>query len=80
MAGRSQIVIDSSVVVKWFSEEEKSSEAVTLRNSHVEGRLLILLTTPFLTCEVANALRHKPDYDPGRFGQRHVSIRKATPR
>jgi len=79
MAGRSQIVIDSSVVVKWFSEGEKSSEAVTLRNSHVEGRL-ILLTTPLLTCEVANALRHKPDYDPGRFGQRHVSIRKATPR
>lgn len=23
MAGRNQIVVDSSVVVKWFSEEEK---------------------------------------------------------
>ena len=66
MAGCSQIVVDSSVVVKWFSEEEKTSEAVSLRNSHVEGHLS-LLTTPLLLCEVANALRYKPDYDPGKF-------------
>ena len=66
MAGRSQIVVDSSVVVKWFSEEVKTSEALALRNSHVEGSLS-LLTTPLLVCEVANALRYKPDYDPERF-------------
>jgi len=66
MAGRSQIVIDSSVVMKWFSQEEKTSEALALRNAHIEGELA-LLATPLLMCEVANALRYKPDYDTGRF-------------
>lgn len=66
MAGRGQIVIDSSVVVKWFSQEEKTSEALALRNAHVEGQLT-LLATPLLKCEVANALRYKPDYDTGRL-------------
>jgi predicted nucleic acid-binding protein len=62
MAGRNQVVIDSSVAVKWFSEEEKTAEAIALRDSHVDGRIR-LLTTPLLTTEVANALRYKPDYD-----------------
>jgi predicted nucleic acid-binding protein len=66
MAGRSQIAVDSSVVVKWFSEEEKTGEAISLRDSHVEGHLS-LLTTPLLMCEVANALRYKPDYDSKKF-------------
>jgi predicted nucleic acid-binding protein len=66
MARLSQIVVDSSVVVKWFSEEEKTSEALELRDSHVEGHLS-LLTTPLLTCEVANALRFKPEQDPAKF-------------
>lgn len=65
MAGR-QIVVDSSVAVKWFSEEEKAAEAVGLMYAHVEGHLT-LLTTPLLICEVANALRYKPDYDLRRF-------------
>jgi predicted nucleic acid-binding protein len=66
MAGRNQIVIDSSVAVKWFSEEEKTTEALALRNAHVEKRMT-LLTTPLLTCEVANALRYKPDFNLDRF-------------
>ncbi len=66
MAGRNQIVIDSSVAVKWFSEEEKTTEALALRNAHVEKRTTIL-TTPLLTCEVANALRYKPDFNLERF-------------
>lgn len=62
MARRDQIAIDSSVAVKWFSEEEKTEEAITLRNAHVKGTLTIM-TTPLLACEVANALRYKPDYN-----------------
>jgi len=38
VARRDQIVVDSSVVVKWFSEEEKTTEALALRDSHVEGQ------------------------------------------
>ncbi len=33
---------------------------------HVEGGIEIL-TTPLLLCEVANALRYKPDYDPQKL-------------
>ena len=67
MARRLQeIVIDSSIAVKWFSEEEKSADAVELRNDHVKG-LVVLVTTPLLACELANALRYKPDYDSVRL-------------
>jgi predicted nucleic acid-binding protein len=55
MAGPVQLAIDSSIAVKWFSEEEKTREAIDLRDSHVAGALT-LLTTLLLSCEVANAL------------------------
>ena len=75
MARHSQIVVDSSVVVKWFSEEDKTSEALALRDSHVEGQLS-LLTTPLLTCEVANALRYKPEQDPEKLNNSMAQLSK----
>lgn len=69
MARRLQeVVIDSSVAVKWFSEEEKSADALELRDSHVKG-LVALVSTPLLTCEVANALRYKPDYESEKLAE-----------
>jgi len=62
MARRLEVVIDSSVAVKWFSEEEATSHALELRDSHVKGHAT-LITTPLLVCELANALRYKPDYN-----------------
>ncbi|HUK28408.1 MAG TPA: type II toxin-antitoxin system VapC family toxin [Candidatus Acidoferrales bacterium] len=56
------LAIDSSIAVKWFSEEDKTAEALALRDSHIDGQLTIL-TTQLLSCEVANALRFKPGYD-----------------
>ena len=75
MARHGQIVVDSSVVVKWFSEEEKTSEAIALRDSHVEGQVS-LLTTPLLTCEVANALRYKPEQYPEKFNNAMAQLSK----
>jgi predicted nucleic acid-binding protein len=66
MARRREVVIDSSVAVKWFSEEEATAQALELRDSHVRGNLT-LITTPLLACELANALRYKPDYDDNRL-------------
>jgi predicted nucleic acid-binding protein len=66
MARRHEVVIDSSVAVKWFSEEEATTQALELRDSHVKGSLA-LVTTPLLACELANALRYKPDYDKNRL-------------
>ena len=54
--------LDSSVVVKWFSEEEGTEKALELRDAFVKGEVE-LIVTPLLFCEVANALRYKPDFD-----------------
>jgi predicted nucleic acid-binding protein len=68
MARRLEVVIDSSVAVKWFSEEEATPDALELRDSHVRGHAS-LITTPLLACELANALRYKPDYNKERLAE-----------
>ncbi|KYH39484.1 MAG: twitching motility protein PilT [Candidatus Bathyarchaeota archaeon B26-2] len=61
MAGREKIVIDASVVTKWYSEEEKTDKAVQYKNRHVKGEVEV--TAPaLLLYEVANALNYKPDF------------------
>jgi len=35
MARRLEVVVDSSVAVKWFSEEEATPHALELRDSHL---------------------------------------------
>ena len=62
MARRRDIVLDSSVVVKWFSTETKSVEALKLLDSYLQGTVELTISE-ILICEVGNALRYKPDYD-----------------
>lgn len=56
MAGRIQLAVDSSVAVKWFSEEEKTKEAVALRDAHVKGygglffMIMVSSKHPYGTC------------------------------
>lgn len=57
-----EIVLDSSVIVKWFSKETKSDEAIKLMDEYVEGSIELTISE-ILICEVGNALRYKPDYD-----------------
>ena len=66
MERRREIVLDSSVVVKWFSREAKSAEAVALMDSYVQGSTE-LAVSEILFCEVGSALRYKPDYDPEKL-------------
>jgi len=56
-----RLAVDSSVAVKWFSEEEDTDKALELRDAYVRGDVE-LIVTPLLYCEVANALRYKPDF------------------
>ena len=56
-----EVVLDSSVVVKWFSQEPKSIEAIELMDSHLQG-LAELVASEILFCEVGNALRYKREY------------------
>ena len=62
MASSREIVLDSSVIVKWFSTEAKSVEALKLLDSYTQGTVELTISE-ILICEVVNALRYKPDYD-----------------
>jgi len=57
-----RLVLDSSIVVKWFSRESDTEKALEIRDAHVRGEIEIL-ATPLLLCEVANILKYKPDFD-----------------
>ena len=73
MERRREVVLDSSVVVKWFSMEVKTDEALKLRDSHVQGSLE-LTVSEVLIAEVANALRYKPDYDTEKLRKALTSL------
>ncbi|MEK6901016.1 MAG: type II toxin-antitoxin system VapC family toxin [Nanoarchaeota archaeon] len=50
-------VIDSSVIIKWFCEEEDTPKALALRENYCQGNAEIVFPDLSLY-EVANALRH----------------------
>ena len=58
-----QVVVDASVVVKWFVVEEYSREARLMLDAYVEG-LADLAVPELLSFEVLNALRYS-----GAFGE-----------
>ena len=68
MAGqKKEVVVDSSVVVKWFSDESETDKAVQLRDHHAKG-MRQLWVADLLYYEVANALRYKSSYDNEKLG------------
>ncbi len=50
-------VLDSSVIIKWFSEEENTGTALELRKSYIEGNANIACPD-LIAYEIANALRY----------------------
>jgi len=60
---RGKIVVDASVVVKWFVEERYSKEALIIRDSFTEG-LVDIIAPSLLYFEVLNALKYS-----GAFGE-----------
>lgn len=56
MAKKDQLVVDSSVVAKWFLTEPDSDKAIKLRDEFATGRLKLVVPT-LLFYEVMNALR-----------------------
>ena len=58
-----KIVVDASVVVKWFIEEKYSKEALMIRDSFIEG-LVDIVVPSLLYFEVLNALKYS-----GAFGE-----------
>lgn len=69
MAGRKKIVVvDASVVIKWFVDEEYSRKAISLRQDYINGKLDIACPN-LLPYEVLNALRYNPE-----SGEEHVRL------
>ncbi|RLE77115.1 MAG: PIN domain nuclease [Thermoprotei archaeon] len=60
---RGRAVVDATVVVKWFVEEEHSREARFLRDAYASG-LIDLAAPSLLPYEVINALKYS-----GAFGE-----------
>lgn len=73
MAGREEAVIDASVVIKWFVEEEGTQSALKLRDEHVDG-VRTLLAPDLLLYEVANALRYRPGFNEEKVGRAVVDL------
>jgi predicted nucleic acid-binding protein len=55
-----RIVLDASVAVKWFHDEEFTREALKIRDAADKGRLEIIVPSIF-PYEVINALRKPPN-------------------
>jgi predicted nucleic acid-binding protein len=53
-----KVLVDASVVAKWFVEEEGSEQALTIRNRYIEGEFEIA-APELMLFEVMNALRYK---------------------
>lgn len=56
-----KIVLDASVIAKWYLTEENSDYALRLRDAHVSGSISIVVPT-LLIYEVLNALGHSGIY------------------
>ncbi|MGB9895581.1 MAG: type II toxin-antitoxin system VapC family toxin [Thermoproteota archaeon] len=54
----STVVVDASVIVKWFVEEENSDNAIKIRDKYIEGEIK-LVAPEIITFEVLNALYYK---------------------
>jgi len=53
-----EVVIDASVVVKWFVEEENSDQALKIRDKYINGEIK-LIAPSIITFEILNALYYK---------------------
>jgi predicted nucleic acid-binding protein len=56
-----KIVIDASVVIKWYNIEQHTEKALAIREDYIKQK--IDLVAPYLLLyEVGNALRYNPDF------------------
>ena len=68
-----EIVIDASVVVKWFIEETDSKRARFLRDKFIDGKIE-LIVPPLLYFEVLNALKYSQLFDPSELNDAGESL------
>ncbi len=59
---REDIILDASVAVKWFTQEEHHDKAITIRDKFIKGEIEIIVPDLILY-ELANALRYNPNFN-----------------
>lgn len=62
----SEVVVDTSVVVKWYIPEQHHTEARALRDDYLDGKF-DLVAPALLPFEAINALRYSGHYDGERL-------------
>jgi len=60
------VVVDASVITKWFVQEEHSINALKLRDDYI-NRLIDIAAPELLPFEVINSLRYNPE-----FGEKNI--------
>ncbi|MFQ6123568.1 MAG: type II toxin-antitoxin system VapC family toxin [Candidatus Heimdallarchaeota archaeon] len=68
MAPEEIIVLDASVILKWFVEEEWSEIAANIKSEYSKGKFTIAVPS-LVFYEVANVLRYKTE-----FGLKDVTV------
>jgi predicted nucleic acid-binding protein len=68
-----EIVIDASVVVKWFIEENNSEKALLLRDSFIGGKVELYVPL-LLYFEVLNALKYSQLFEPNELEEAGESL------
>lgn len=68
MARQEEVVLDASVAVKWFSEEEGTQQALKMKDDHIEG-IRLIFAPDLIIYELSNALRFKPGFDAPRVAR-----------
>ena len=53
-----EVVVDASIIVKWFVEEEGSDKSLKLRDRYIEGEIK-LIAPELMIFEALNALYYK---------------------
>jgi predicted nucleic acid-binding protein len=56
-----KLVVDASIVIKWFVKEENRDRALMLREAHLSAGML-LGAPDLVVYEVCNALRYSPEF------------------
>ena len=67
------LVLDTSVVLKWFSEESHSGAALKIRDDFYKG-LCGIVVPDLLLYEFSNALRYNQNYTPEDVNKAVVSL------
>ncbi len=60
MARSNKLVMDASIVVKWFVEEKNTDKALSILDDYSQGKI-DLISVQLMPFEVINALRYDPN-------------------